>query len=152
MENEITKTNSFAFKPSSITRSIFCSVLRKFEDKMLSQTAMERIFGYAVCDSKKIFQSMGSEYSLRKDLEASRNFLFCNQMYLKHSKNSFENQTQNQRNHVYFDFVKYLVVFFLSHSKRAFSVFLEYSFKLRFGLSTPKLSKNRYFFQHSKIW
>jgi hypothetical protein len=32
MENEITKTNSFAFKPS-ITRSIFCSVLRKFEDK-----------------------------------------------------------------------------------------------------------------------
>jgi hypothetical protein len=46
-------------------------------------------------NSKKIFQSMGSEYSLRRDLETSRHFLFyrfeTNQMCLKHSKNSFEN-------------------------------------------------------------
>jgi hypothetical protein len=47
-----------------------------------------------------------SEYSLRTDVEVSRHFLFyrfeTNQRCLKDSKNSFENYTQNQRNHVYF--------------------------------------------------
>jgi hypothetical protein len=39
---------------------------------------------------KKFFQSMGSEYSLRRDLEASRHFLFY-RFQTNHSKNSYEN-------------------------------------------------------------
>jgi hypothetical protein len=88
-------------------------------------------------NSKKSFQSTGSEYSMRKDLEASRHFLFyrfeTNQRCLKDPKNSFENKTQNQRNHLYFDFVKYFVVSIPSHSKRAFSLFLEYSLRIISG-------------------
>jgi hypothetical protein len=62
----------------------------------------------------------------------------------KNSKNIFENQTQNQRNHLYFDFKKYLVdIFSVS------GIFIEdyvgsltswEKFKNRFGigLSTQK--------------
>jgi hypothetical protein len=54
---------------------------------------------------KKTFQNLGSEYFLRTDLEVSRHFLFykfeTNRMWLKDSKNTFENYTQNQKNHVY---------------------------------------------------
>jgi hypothetical protein len=53
---------------------------------------------------------------------------------LKHSQNSFENYTQTQRNHMYFDFVKYLVVSLPSHLKRAFLVFLEYSLRIISGI------------------
>jgi hypothetical protein len=46
----------------------------------------------------------------------------------------FESSFQNQRNHrVYFDSVKYLVVAFSSHLKRAFSVLLEYSLRIISG-------------------
>jgi hypothetical protein len=68
---------------------------------------------------------------LRTDLEVSRYFLFyrfeTDQRCKKDSKNSFENYTQDQRNHVYFGFPgKYIVVTFRSHLIRAFSVFLEH--------------------------
>jgi hypothetical protein len=33
-------------------------------------------FMFMFLNSKKSFQSMGSEYSMRRDLEASRHFLF----------------------------------------------------------------------------
>jgi hypothetical protein len=53
---------------------------------------------------------MGSKYFLRTDLEVSRDFLFnrfeTDQRCLEDSKNSFENKTQNQTNHVYFGFHK----------------------------------------------
>jgi hypothetical protein len=83
---------------------------------------------------KKIFQSMESEYFLRTDLGVLRHFLFyrfdTNQRCSNDSRNSFENKTQNQRNHVYIDFVIYLAVSFPSHSKRAFSVLLEDSLRI----------------------
>jgi hypothetical protein len=39
-------------------------------------------------------------------------------------------KTRLKTNHVYLDFAKYLVVSFPSHSKRTFSVFLEYSLRI----------------------
>jgi hypothetical protein len=55
-------------------------------------------------NSKKIFQSMGSEYSLRRDWKLPG-----------------------------INFVKYLVNSFPSHLKRAFLVFLEYSLRIISG-------------------
>jgi hypothetical protein len=78
---------------------------------------------------------MGSGYLLRTDLE---DFSYFTDLRLIRGEKKIpirvsENKTQNQRNHVYFAFVKYLVVSFPSHSNRSFSVFLGYSLRIISG-------------------
>jgi hypothetical protein len=78
-----------------------------------------------------------------------------NQKSLKYFKNSFKNQTQKQRNHVYLGFGKIPCGLFPKPlNKGIFSVFGRFiedylrnltcwkKSKNRFGLNTPKLNKN----------
>jgi hypothetical protein len=76
---------------------------------------------------KKFFQSLGSEYFLRTDLEVSRHFLFyrfeTNQRGAKTIPKTFLKTRLKSKERIVFG--KYLVVSFQSQSIRVFSVFLE---------------------------
>jgi hypothetical protein len=91
----------------------FLNLLDNFFSKML------------FINSKNTYQSLGSKYFLRMDLEASLHFSYyrleTNWRCFNNSKNSFENYTQNQRNHVYFGLRK--IPCGLFSSKGIFSVF-----------------------------
>jgi hypothetical protein len=74
-------------------------------------------------NSKKSFQSMGLEYSLRRDLTASKQFLFyrfeTNQIRCAKNipKTVLKTKLKTKGTTYTLVFAKYLVVFFPSHSK-----------------------------------
>jgi hypothetical protein len=71
-------------------------------------------------NSNKSFQSLGSAYSYRMDLENFRHF----------SKTVLKTRLITKETTYTLVFVKYLVVSFRSHSIKAFSVFLEDSLRI----------------------
>jgi hypothetical protein len=80
-----------------------------------------------ILNYKKTFQSLGSEHSLRTDLEVSIHFLF----YAKNiSKTILKTILKTKEATYTLVFGKYLVVSVRSHSIRAFSVFLEDSLRI----------------------
>jgi hypothetical protein len=95
-------------------------------------------------NSKKTFQNMGSEYSLRTDLEVSRHFYFTDFKQTRGAKKLpktvLKTRLKTKETTYTLVFVKYLVVSFRGHSIWAFSVFFEDSLKIISG--TLRARKN----------